>query len=93
MLYVNVTYDCKPGMREAFYQAIRENGIDTKCLQENGNVRYEYFFSVEMPDRMFLVEAWESPEASAAHRETAHYKLLQELKKEYVAEVAVVRMS
>ncbi len=93
MLYVNVTYECKPGMREAFYKAIRENEIDEKCRKENGNVRYEFFYSIELPDRMFLVEAWESPEASAAHRETAHYFKLQELKKEYVADTAVVRMS
>ncbi len=93
MLYINVTYNCKPGMREAFYRAIRERGIDVKSRAENGCRRYEYFNAIEDPDRLFLAEAWEDKVVHAAHKEAAHFKELQTLKAEFVDSVDAVRVT
>ena len=93
MLYINVTYNCKPGKREAFYRAIREHGIDAKSQAENGCSRYEFFSAIETPDRLFLAEAWENRDVHAAHKETAHFKELQTLKAEFVESVDAVRVT
>jgi quinol monooxygenase YgiN len=87
MICINVTYDCKPGMREAFYGAIRERGIDELCRNENGCRRYEYFNAIEKPDRLLLAEIWEDREVLAVHQKTAHFQVLQELKAQYVDSV------
>ena len=91
MIYVFVTYRCKPGKREAFYNEIKKRGIDAKSRAEEGNSRYEYFFSVEEPDSILLAEEWKDAEAFAFHGQTAHLKELQELKGEYLVGSEVFR--
>ena len=68
MLTWNVTYHCKKGQREAFYQALCELGIRASSLAEAGNCRYDYYFAAEAPDDLLLVESWTSPALQQAHR-------------------------
>ena len=92
MIFINVTYDCKPGKREAFYREICERGIGEKSRSENGCGRYEYFNAIEKPDRLFLAEEWSDPEALAAHSASAHFAELQGLKAEYVEDVTIKKI-
>lgn len=41
---------------------------------EAGNMRFDVLQSIDEPGRFLLYEAYESEEAAAAHKETAHYK-------------------
>ncbi|MBN2027680.1 MAG: antibiotic biosynthesis monooxygenase [Actinobacteria bacterium] len=41
---------------------------------EAGNMRFDVLQSIDEPGRFLLYEAYESREAAAAHKETAHYK-------------------
>ena len=91
MKSIFVTYHCKPGQRDAFYHAITENGIDGKSRAENGNSRYEYFYSLDDPDTLFLAEAWADEESHAAHKASDTNKLLQNLKAEFCIGSDVVR--
>ena len=50
MLTWNVTYHCKSGQREAFYQALCDLGIRANSLKEEGNLKYDYFLAAEAPD-------------------------------------------
>ena len=45
MLTWNVTYHCKSGQREAFYQALCDLGIRANSLKEEGNLKYDYFLA------------------------------------------------
>ena len=49
MLTWYVTYHCKKGQREAFYQALCELGVREYSRGEYGNIRYDYFFAAEHP--------------------------------------------
>ena len=49
MLTWNVTYHCKSGQREAFYQALCDLGIRANSLKEEGNLKYDYFLAAEAP--------------------------------------------
>lgn len=51
MLTWNVTYHCKSGQREAFYQALCDLGIRANSLKEEGNLKYDYFLAAEAPGR------------------------------------------
>lgn len=55
MLTWNVTYHCKSGKRDAFYQAITELGVRANSRSEDGNVKYDYFFDAQDPDVLLLV--------------------------------------
>jgi quinol monooxygenase YgiN len=91
MIYVFVSYRCKPGKRDEFYNEIRKRGIGAKSRAEEGNSRYEYFFSMEEPDSLLLAEEWKDAESLAAHAGTAHFKELQALKGEYLEKTEINR--
>ena len=80
MLTWNVTYHCKSGQREAFYQALCDLGIRANSLKEEGNLKYDYFLAAEAPDDLLLVESWTTPELQQAHCQTEIFGRLQELR-------------
>ncbi|MCQ2563465.1 MAG: antibiotic biosynthesis monooxygenase [Mogibacterium sp.] len=86
MIVLNVTYKCKPGMREAFLDAIKAEGLDAASRTEEGNCKYDYYFAADSPDELFLLEHWRDAEAVAIHNEMPHFKRLGELKKDFVDE-------
>ena len=73
MHIVHVHVHVRPEWIEAFKQATLENAA--KSIQEAGNVRFDVLQQSEDPTRFVLVEVYKTAEASAAHKETAHYKL------------------
>ncbi len=67
-----VTVHVKPESVADFIQATVENH---RCsVKEPGNMRFDILQSEEDPARFTLYEAYESDEAAAAHKDTAHYK-------------------
>ena len=49
MVVLNVIYKCKPGMREAFLEAIKAEGLDVACRNEEGNIKYDYYRISKFP--------------------------------------------
>lgn len=89
MLTWNVTYHCKPGQRQAFYDALCQLGVRNNSLQEAGNVKYDYFFAAEAPDDLLLVETWTEPALQEAHCRTEVFAMLQTLKGQYCESVQI----
>lgn len=86
MIVLNVLYKCKPGMREAFLDAIKAEGLDAASRAEEGNSKYDFYFAADNPDELFLLEHWRDAEAVAIHNEMPHFKRIGELKNEFVIE-------
>lgn len=78
-VYVNV----KPEYFPEFLEAIRENHRGS--LLEPGNMRFDVLQQADDPFRFMIYEAFESEEAVAAHKETAHYLKWRDTVKEYMA--------
>ena len=89
MIVLNVTYKCKPGLREEFLERILSEGIDEKSRAEEGNFKYDYYLPFDDNGELLLVEKWKDDEALAAHGKQPHFLLLGELKPEYVADMHV----
>lgn len=89
MLTWNVTYHCKSGMRNTFYQALADLGVAANSRQEAGNLKYDYFFSAEDPDALLLVESWTEPALQQAHCQTEVFAKLQALKAEFCETVTI----
>lgn len=71
MLIVHVHVHVKPEYIEAFRQASVANA---RCsVQEPGIARFDVIQQMDDPARFILVEVYRTPEAPAAHKETAHY--------------------
>lgn len=56
---------------DAFKQASLENASNS--VKEAGIARFDVIQQVDDPTRFVLVEVYKTAEASAAHKETAHY--------------------
>ncbi len=55
-----------------FIRATVENHDNS--VQEAGNLRFDVLQSIQNPSEFTLYEVYESDEAAAAHKETAHYR-------------------
>ena len=89
MIVLNVTYKCKPEMREEFLEMIYTEGIDVACRAENGNLKYDYYTPADGSDDLLLIEKWRDADALAAHGKQPHYARLGELKAEFVNETVI----
>ena len=89
MIVLNVTYQCKPDLREAFLERIWAEGIDEKSRSEAGNIKYDYYLPVDSGDELLLVEKWQDADALAAHGRQPHFLRLGALKAEYVSETVI----
>ena len=71
MQVVLVHVHVKPDGVESFRAASERNAAASR--QEPGVARFDVLQSAEDPNRFILYEAYRTPEAVAAHKETAHY--------------------
>ncbi len=89
MIVLNVTYKCRPDLRDEFLEMIMTEGIDAACRAEEGNIRYDYYVPADGGDELLLMEKWRDEEALAAHDGQKHMKRLLELKRDYVTETLI----
>src|SRR6266700_1154299 len=71
LLIVHVHVHVKPDAIDAFRAATLANA--TASVREPGIARFDVVQSREDPTRFVLVEVYRTPEAPAAHKDTAHY--------------------
>jgi len=84
MHIVHVHVHVKPEFVEAFKQATLANA--SHSVKETGNVRFDVIQQMDDPTRFVLIEMYQTAEASAAHKETAHYKLWRDAVMKMMAE-------
>ena len=71
MLIVHVDVQVKPESVEEFRLATIENA--RASVQEPGIARFDVVQQQDDPNRFVLIEVYRTPDAAAAHKETAHY--------------------
>jgi len=71
LIVVHVQVQVKPDAVAAFRAATVANA--SASLREPGVARFDVMQDLDDPTRFVLVEAYRSPAAVAAHKETAHY--------------------
>ena len=91
MIVLNVTYQCKPELREEFLEAIMTEGIDAASRAEAGNIKYDYYTPVDNGDELLLVEKWRDADALKAHSAQPHFARLGEIKVEFVLDTVIER--
>jgi (4S)-4-hydroxy-5-phosphonooxypentane-2,3-dione isomerase len=76
MLVVHVQVHVKPEFVEAFKQASLANVRES--IKEPGVARFDCVQQQDDPTRFVFVEAYRTPQAPAAHKETGHYLTWQD---------------
>ena len=75
-------------VKEDYIEDFREASIKNhrESIKEPGNLRFDVLQDANDPSKFVLYEAYESEEASAAHKETPHYLEWRETVAEWMAE-------
>jgi len=84
MFIVHVHVNVKSQFVEAFKQATIENASNS--INEAGVMRFDVIQQTDDSTRFILVEVYKDVEASAAHKETAHYAKWRDTVAEMMAE-------
>ena len=84
MLVVHVHVHVKPEAVEAFKAAALANA--RQSVLEPGIARFDVVQQADDPTRFVLVEAYRTPEATAAHKATAHYAAWRDAAEPLMAE-------
>lgn len=74
----------KPEYVDAFVEASTENHQNS--IKEPGNLRFDLVQDANDPAKFVIYEAYESDEAAAAHKETAHYLKWRETVADWMAQ-------
>jgi len=73
----------KPDKVQDFIDACITNHIE--AVKEPGNLRFDVLQDTKDDTKFTLYEAYETEEASAAHKETPHYKIWKEKVADWMA--------
>lgn len=84
MLIVHVHVHVKAEAVDAFREASLANARES--VQEPGIARFDVIQQVDDPSRFLLVEVYRTQQATADHKETAHYKTWRDTVADMMAE-------
>jgi (4S)-4-hydroxy-5-phosphonooxypentane-2,3-dione isomerase len=84
MLVVHVHARVRPGRADDFLAASQQNA--RASLAEPGVLRFDVIQDQEDPEHVVLVEVYRDGDASAAHKQTAHYTTWRDRVAEMMAE-------
>lgn len=71
MIVTIVHIEVRPENIHSFIRATEENHFES--VKEPGNLRFDLLRDQKEPSRFVLYEAYQTDEAAAAHKDTAHY--------------------
>lgn len=84
MYTIYVVFKSYSQKREAFIEKLKSEGIISSIRNEDGCIKYNYYFSEKDPDEILLIEAWETKEHQQIHLSQPHMDRLREIKKDYI---------
>lgn len=84
MIVVHVQIHVRPDDVEAFKRASIANAMES--VNEPGIARFDVIQQMDDPTRFVFVEVYRDANASAAHKETAHYATWRDLVAPMMAE-------
>lgn len=90
-LTVNIYYTGKNGNARKFADEMISSGTVAAIKNENGNIRYDYFYPVDDEETVLLIDSWENQEAIDVHHNTPMMKTIFELREKYDLHMKVER--
>ena len=88
---VNIYYTGKNGSAKEFAREMTESGIVNKIRAEEGNERYEYFFPLDDPETVLLIDRWRDQQALDDHHKSEMMEEIAALRKKYALRMRVER--
>lgn len=90
---VNIYYTGVNGSARRFAEEMLATGVVEDIRLEEGNLRYEYFCSLEDPETVLLIDSWRDQPAIDAHHASSMMHRIMELREKYDLHMKVERYS
>lgn len=88
---VNIYYTGENGNAKKFADEMVLGGIVNAIRAEEGNERYEYFFSMDNPETVLLIDSWRDQKALDIHHASPMMAKIVELRNKYELHMKVER--
>ena len=88
---VNLRYKGKDGAAKRFAEEMTKSGTVEKIRNEAGNLKYEYYQSLDDPETILLIDSWEDQESIDVHHASPMMQTIMELREKYDLHMAVER--
>ena len=82
-LTINIYYTGKNGSARAFAKEMVESGLVDRIRNEEGNLKYEYFFPMDDEETVLLIDRWENEESLDKHHKTEMMEEIAKLRDKY----------
>ena len=88
---VNIHYTGSNGNALKFAEEMIASGTVEAIRAEEGNLRYEYYQSLDDPETILLIDSWENQEAIDKHHATPMMETIAKLREKYDLHMKVER--
>ncbi len=90
-IIVNLYYTGKNGSARRFAEEMLSSGLVDRIRAEEGNQRYEYFYPVEDPETVLLIDCWRDQAALDFHHKSPIMAEIARLREKYKLHLRVER--
>ena len=91
MITVNLYYTGTGDSARAFAEEMVQSGTVAAIRAEDGNVRYEYFFPMDDPETVLLIDQWRDQAAIDVHHASPMMAQIAALREKYDLHMKVER--
>lgn len=88
---VNIYYTGKDDNAKKFAEEMVSSGLVDAVRAEEGNERYSYFFPMDDPQTVLLIDRWRDQEALDIHHKTEMMQKIAALREKYHLKMRVER--
>lgn len=80
---INIYYSGENGNAKKFAEEMISSGVVRDIRAEDGNIRYEYFLSMNDEETVLLIDSWKDQHAIDVHHASPMMKQIMELREKY----------
>ncbi len=88
---VNIYYKGENGSARKFAEEMISSGTVEAIRNENGNIRYDYYYPIDDTETVLLIDSWENQEAIDVHHKTPMMDTIFKLREKYNLHMKVER--
>ena len=88
---INIYYTGKNGNAKKFASEMESSGLTKKIREEDGNLRYEYFYPINDDETVLLIASWKNQQAIDFHHASPMMVEIAKLRNKYDLHMKVER--
>ena len=90
-IVINIYYTGQNGSARAFAEEMTRSGVASAIRSEDGNEGYSYFFPMDDPETVLLIDRWRDQAAIDAHHASPMMGQIAALREKYDLHMRVER--